>query len=435
MQSCRHLQRIAGLDDHTELTELHIIECSELEELPVICGPSGLERITIDGCGKLICLKVTSCGILKGVLGNFAQLWLLDCPELEELPSFAHLTCLEEIHIIKCGKLQEMTLSTTLKLLHLDACTELQSVPEITHLKNLVELIISQCWQLEFNLHLVGMNSLQSIMFDGCGRLNSFLLNKCQNLKNVSGNFNVEWLSLCDCLELEELSICDYPRLRCMEMIHIESCYKLQNIKLPAKFIKLILQRFRLLPRIARMDDLTELCISECDELDQLPSLAGLSCLIRIKIDSFQNLHNLRLLTILNKLSLHRCRWQMMEGIGNLTKLTKKSISECPELEELPIIARLSCLESINIDSYENLHNITLPTTVIKLTVHFCRKLQLVAGAGNPTKLADMVIFECPKLEKLSNPSEMCFLESISIDHCKRLKNITLPTTLIKLRV
>ncbi|GLJ35011.1 hypothetical protein SUGI_0704460 [Cryptomeria japonica] len=109
----------------------------------------------------------------------------------------------------------------------------------------------------------------------------------------------------------------------------------------------------------------------------------------------------------------------MLEGIRNITKI---SISECPELEELPNVSEMSCLESIDIDSYERLHKLTLPTTLIKLTLHRCRGLQMVAGRGNLTNLRDMFIGECPELEELPNVSDMSCMESIDIDSYERLR-------------
>ncbi|XP_057813978.2 disease resistance protein Roq1-like [Cryptomeria japonica] len=298
LQRCMKLQFKAGISHLTKLRELHVSECPVIEEMPVVCGLSCLERITIDGWGKFSFLHVTDCVILKSIRGNLdmghlAQLWISDCPELEELPCFARLTCLVEIRIFRCRKLQQVTLPRTLKNLQLVACKELKSVSEISHLKNLVELIISQCGQLELELRLEAIDSLHTITFDGCGKIMSFQLNKCQNIKRVSSNFEVERISICGCHELEELSIRNCRELNWVKEINIESCDKLQNITLPARLTNLIVQRCRHLQRIAGMDDLsklTELEITECPEIE-LPFLAELSRLERITINYSEKLH------------------------------------------------------------------------------------------------------------------------------------------------
>ncbi|GLJ34570.1 hypothetical protein SUGI_0695350 [Cryptomeria japonica] len=334
------LQINAGIGHLTKLTELHISECPEIEEMPVVCGLSCLERVTIDGWGKFKYLHVIDRAILKVVRGNFdlghlTQLWISDCTELEELSCFARLTCLMEIRIFKCRKLQKVTLPRTLKNLQLGSCKELKSLSGISCLKNLVELAISECEQLELDLHLELMDSLQKITFDGCGK-----------------------------------------------MIVIDSCEKLQSILLPTTLIKLTVQRcreLRMVTGIGNLTKLTDMCIGECPELEELPILAGLSCLKMIVIDSCEKLQSILLPTKLINLTVRKCRkLKMVAGTGCLC------IGECPELEELPILTGLSCLKTIVIDSCEKLQSILLPiTTLINLTVRRCRELKMVAGIGN----------------------------------------------------
>ncbi|GLJ34634.1 hypothetical protein SUGI_0696630 [Cryptomeria japonica] len=404
LQQCRELQFKAGIGHLTKLRDLHIRECPVIEEMAVVCGLSCLERITIDGCGRL---NLTDCVILKALRGNLdmgglQHLWISDCPELEELPCFARLTCLVEIRIFRCRKLQQVTLPRTLKNLQLVACKELKSVSEISRLKNPVELIISQCGQLELELRLEAIDSLQTITFDGFGKIKSFQLNKCQNIKRVSSNFDVEWILICGCHEFEELSIRDWRGLRCVKEINIESCDKLQNITLPVKLTNLIVQRCRHLQGIVGMDDhskVTELGITECPEIE-LPFLAELSCLERITIDSCQKLQSILLPMTLIKLTVRRCReLKMVAGTGHLTKLTDMCIGDCPELEELPILAGLSRLEMIAIYSWDKLHNIIQPTTLIKLIVQ-----KLYRGSQISQDLKS-----CPFVRVLSSRSYQVF--------------------------
>ncbi|GLJ35012.1 hypothetical protein SUGI_0704470 [Cryptomeria japonica] len=167
--------------------------------------------------------------------------------------------------------------------------------------------------------------------------------------------------------------------------------------------------------------------ISECPELEELPNVSKMSCLESIDIDSCERLHKITLPTTLIKLTVHRCRGlQMLAGSNNLTNLTDMFIGECHELEELPNVSEMSCLESIDIDSVERLHKITLPTTLVKLTLHKYRGSQMLAGRVDLTNITYMFIGECPELEELLNVSEMRYLQCISIDSCGRLQNVTL---------
>ncbi|GLJ58081.1 hypothetical protein SUGI_1414880 [Cryptomeria japonica] len=94
-----------------ELVELTIRGCPELVELPAFLGPRSLERIIFDGCGKLECLELNGCQMLRSVSGNFnlKTLYIYDCPELEVFPSLAKPSCLQQIVIDSCEKLQNIS--------------------------------------------------------------------------------------------------------------------------------------------------------------------------------------------------------------------------------------------------------------------------------------------------------------------------------------
>ncbi|GLJ34569.1 hypothetical protein SUGI_0695320 [Cryptomeria japonica] len=497
VQRCMQLQIKGGIGHLTKLTELHISECPVIEEMPVFRGLSCLESITVDGCSKFSYFQVIDCAILKAVRGNLdmghlALLCISDCPELEQLPCLERLACLVEICIFNCRKLQKVTLPRTLKNLQLESCKELKSVSEISSLKNLVALFICECEQLELDLHLEHMDSLQRIRLDGCRKLKSFLLRNCQNLERVMGNFDTEWISICGCHELEELFIRDLPGLSFLKKINIESCDKLQNITLPAKLTNLTVQRCRHLRRIAGLDDLSklrELDITQCPEIELL-LLAELSCLERITINSSEKLHKIILPTSVLKITVQCCKnLQMVAGIGNLSMLTELYIRECPVLEDLPILFGINSLESIRIDgcgklkladcgisegvscSFDmghlvqlwisdcpgleelacfasltslerisiirstKLQKITLPITLKNLHLDSCKELKHVSKMGDLSKLSELCISECPLIEESSILSVLSCLKMIVIDSCDKLRRISLPTTLIKLTV
>ncbi|GLJ33487.1 hypothetical protein SUGI_0673660 [Cryptomeria japonica] len=105
-----------------ELVEFSIRGCPKVEELPVFRGPSFLERIIIDGCEKLKCLQVDDCRNLKTIQFGCEELVVLSlrgCPELENFLLFRVPSCLERIIISGCGKL---------KCLQVDGCPILKSV-------------------------------------------------------------------------------------------------------------------------------------------------------------------------------------------------------------------------------------------------------------------------------------------------------------------
>ncbi|GLJ33675.1 hypothetical protein SUGI_0676760 [Cryptomeria japonica] len=152
-----------------------------------------------------------------------------------------------------------------------------------------------------------------------------------------------------------------------------------------------------------------------------------------IEIDSCDKLQNITLPTALITLSVQRCTYlQTVVGSSDLIKLTELIIMKCPQLEELPVLSGVSCMEKIEIDSCEKLQNIMLPTMLISLSIGCCRDLQRVVMSGDLTKLTKLIVTECPELEELPVLSGVSCMEIVS---CEKLLNITLPQALISLSV
>ncbi|GLJ33488.1 hypothetical protein SUGI_0673670 [Cryptomeria japonica] len=205
-----------------ELVELAIRGCPELEKLP-IRGPSCLERIIIDGCGKLKALQLNGCQNLKSVLGlsnlaNLVELEICDCGKLE----FDHL-CLSGM---KC--LQKMTFHRNGKVnyFEIEGCQNLKTMQ--FGCEEVVEFSIRGCPKLAKLPIFAGPSCLERIIIDECGKFERLQVDGCQNLKSVSGNFELRQVHIINCPELEEVPNLD--RLRYLWSITIHSCEKLQNI-------------------------------------------------------------------------------------------------------------------------------------------------------------------------------------------------------------
>ncbi|GLJ34571.1 hypothetical protein SUGI_0695360 [Cryptomeria japonica] len=154
LNDCKNLETVPGISFEM-IQVLKICGCPELKNFPVICCRRCLELIIIDGCGNLKSLTLTDCAILNGVSGNLdlaglSRLSISDYPMLKLLPSLGHLIYLEEIRILRCASLQNMTLPATLKRLELNSCRELKVTLGISVLTKLTELNIKTCPQLRF---------------------------------------------------------------------------------------------------------------------------------------------------------------------------------------------------------------------------------------------------------------------------------------------
>ncbi|KAH9288821.1 hypothetical protein KI387_032938, partial [Taxus chinensis] len=314
LNGCINLKRVSGMNGLEELAILIICECPELEYLPCLQGLNCLKMITIDGCGKLNNLQWRICRSLKRVLGNFdpTGLSIFDCPELKELPCFAHVTRLEYIFIVRCGKLEKLNISecgelkelsvahlSCLKEMTIENCQKLRRVSGVSDLSKLINLNISECRALELELSLVGMNFLKSIRVDGCGKLKSIELNGCKNLTSVSGMSGLEELEILNIRACPELKYLPWLRgLSCLKMIAISGCGKLNN---------LMLHRCENLNIVIGNPHMKRLIIEKCPEL---PSLARLSCL--------------------EYLDIHKCaKLQSISGILEMSALKDVQLSYC----------------------------------------------------------------------------------------------------------
>ncbi|GLJ07135.1 hypothetical protein SUGI_0059480 [Cryptomeria japonica] len=439
LDTCKDLKSMSKLSYLKNLLQLIIVGCRQLElelGLHLDCMDS-LQNIKIDGCGKLLLNK---CKNLHGVSlsCNFdeACLPVSDCPELV-FPNLAQMNCWESISIVSCEKLQKVTLSWTLMKLTVQRCKELQTLVGIGNHTKLSELYISECPELEELPNLATLCCLETISINSCDRLHTITLptslmklslQSCRQLETVatiSGLTKLVELNIKQCPELQPGL--DLSSLNFLKRIVVVECWNMHSITTPITLEELTVQRCRKLKTVAAVGSLTELAdlyISDCEELDELPSLAGLNCLKRINIDCCKKLHNLTLPAIVIKLTVKQ--WgesQTLAGIGNLTKLTDLCIGECPELEELPSLARLCCLETLNINSCEKLHTIQLPRTLIKLIVQRCRELETILGMDYLKNLKELCISECPELEE------------IRLFRCQKLQKLTLPTTLKSLHL
>ncbi|GLJ33672.1 hypothetical protein SUGI_0676720 [Cryptomeria japonica] len=92
-------------------------------------------------------------------------------------------------------------------------------------------------------------------------------------------------------------------------------------------------------------------------------------------------------------------------------------------------------MEKIQIESCDKLQSITLPTTLISLSIHSCIDLLRVVWSNDLIKHAELIISECPVLEELSSLFTLSYMEIIEIESSDKLQNITLPTTLNSLPI
>jgi hypothetical protein len=154
---CVKLKSIRFSAQMTELRELKVSRCSELEELP------GLEYLR-----SLVELSAYECVKLKSIrfsaqVTQLQNLYVYGCSELEELSGLEHLRSLEKLSAYECVKLKtlrcacwgqlEQSHPTRIRELNVSGCSELEELPGLEYL-----------WSLE-NLWVHGCAKLKSIRF------------------------------------------------------------------------------------------------------------------------------------------------------------------------------------------------------------------------------------------------------------------------------
>lgn len=243
---------------------------------------------------------------VSGVSGfrMLAQLKIRQYPELEEL-RLGHLSFLEYITIEGCSHLKYLCFSgmkcmesitfqknVMVKYFELDDCQKLKTMQ--FGCKELVELSIRGCPELKELPDFTGLSWLERIVIDERGKSEYLKLHRCRNLKSVSVNSKIRWLTIRGCPQLEELP--NLSRVIDMEKIEIYQCAKIQHNRLPTTLISLSVQTCKDLLTVVETDDLLELrklIISNCPELEEFPSLSRMSCLEQLVIDSCEKLQNI----------------------------------------------------------------------------------------------------------------------------------------------
>ncbi|GLJ33370.1 hypothetical protein SUGI_0671320 [Cryptomeria japonica] len=97
LYNCQNLETIIFCCE--ELIELSIRGCPKLEELPVFRGSAFLESVVIDGCRKLKNIALPSAVI---------KLYLKGCRELQSVAGIGDLKKLTWMHVIECPELENL---------------------------------------------------------------------------------------------------------------------------------------------------------------------------------------------------------------------------------------------------------------------------------------------------------------------------------------
>ncbi|CAI0460441.1 unnamed protein product, partial [Linum tenue] len=291
----------------TSLTSLHVVDCWELNELPSLANLCNLTRLELRG------VRVAE---IRG-LG-----------ELRALETMA----IRSMNLNSLNGLENLHLLTTLSLWY----ATLERLPSLANLSKLKDLEVCYCPNV---VEIPGMGGLGEC-------LSRLTIKKCPSLANLDGLLqllgaleeltlyeqssggkpsldlpclvNLKRLYIRSCPELTEVT--GLGRLVSLEWLTVESCTSIRQL-----FDLSELKNLKKLPNLSSLKNLETLELVGCTELTEVEGVEGLESLMEL------NLFNCRSITELGNLSALK-KLRMFDIVG-CTKLIE--LDGLDELEEL----------------------------------------------------------------------------------------------------
>ncbi|KAK8307783.1 hypothetical protein V6Z11_D02G009100 [Gossypium hirsutum] len=446
ISDCHKLETITIRGRCPSLEKLHISSCPKLSKIgDWLSTSTSLEELKLGGCANL--------SSIPDLVGFFSLriLDILDCHELETVPIRGRYTSLKKLHVSLCPKLSKigdgLSTSTSLEELKLSGCSNLSFIPDLEGFSSLRILDILDCHELE-TVPIEGRcSSLEKLHVSSCPKLSKIgdglststileelKLSGCSNLNSIpdlEGFSSLQILDISDCHELKTVPI----RGRCssLEKLHVSSCPKLSKIG-DGLSTSTILEELKLsgcsnlssIPDLEGFSSLQILDISDCHELEIVPIRGRCSSLEKLHVSSCPKLSKigdgLSTSTILEELKLSGCaNLSFIPDLEEISSLRILDISDCHELKIVPIRGRCSSLEKLHVSSCSKLSKIGDGLS----TSTSLEELKL-SGCSNLSSIPDLLyIFSCPKLSKIGDwLSTSTSLEKVKLIGCANLSSI-----------
>jgi len=295
------------------------------------------------------------------------------------------------------------------------------------------KLSFKQCKCLR-KIDVYEMEELEEIHLPENGKLESIIINDCDNLRvfdGVKGNSNLKEITLFQCSKIENLdlegctSLEDFSNyfLCSLRYMNVKNCHKLNDLSPSSKNLERLdgLGQGSCNPEKIFISDFNSriLNISGCTKLKNFCFLAENTVSIR-GIDSCHNIEKLDMLVRPTNID-----------ISKLKKLITFDIRFCQEdgvftgyenlvnLEEF-IIQRFSSIEHLDISNLTKLR---------RLRVEDSTSIKTIVGISNCHNLEEVILEDLPHLEGSLDLSQCHNLQTVKIIKCKSFdrNNLTLP--------
>eukprot|EP00253_Pinus_taeda_P005269 PITA_05269 len=351
--------------------------CSKVKELPPqVAHQRFLEKLCLldaelkelpSGIGDLCNLEVLHFGdhLLEalpsslGSLNSLKDLRVSNCPRLKCLPdSFGRLTQLTDLRLVSCGiqKLpQDILLLNNLEKFVIEDCPlgelpfktaerERETVAALNELDDSNGKCIFGLERLrEFELVRV---QIREVTFpEGvCRNLKKLRLSHCKELRQMR-----RLCGIYDCENVKELTSLETwtPSL---EHLRVTRCNKLKSIHLLNLGILEVsdCDEIEVLPSLEHLTSLWQLDVGGCSKLKTIQGLEHLTKLQWLYVRDLAEIEELPALENLWFLWVYRCpKFKCMQGLEQLRKLKYLNVEECAEIEELRGVEHLMSLETL----------------------------------------------------------------------------------------
>ncbi|KAJ9158657.1 hypothetical protein P3X46_024221 [Hevea brasiliensis] len=447
------------LSNTTSITTLKIVGVSGLVRLDEahIKTLGSLEVLEIWNCDKLRCLWAD--GINSNYLTNLKRLEIFQCNELVSLVDGEEglLPCnLESLVVEYCSNMKELRSGLSnlksLKDLTIRSCGSLVSFPARGLPCSLIRVSIKDCDSLEcLPEGIVHRRNYRN----ETSHLEKLHISKCKSLRSSpDGEFpdSLRTLQIHN-WTAQSLNTLSYGLSRLTEL-HIWNCPQLDSFPRTEMLIPTLIslsirwcERLRSLSsRMQSLHRLQHLKIFGCHQLELFPEI-GLpnTKLVSFKIGYCENLRSLpnqmQNLTSLRYLQIKDCRGvEFLKGClpPNLSDL---SINRCENLKqpmlewELHRLTSLTKLVIGNIKSTEDIisfpddDGLLLPTSLTVLKISLKNLKSISMGIKNLTSLEKLEISSCPKLQSFPAEGFPATLELLDISGCPLLRDRCLKYT------
>ncbi|XP_050144000.1 disease resistance protein RGA2-like [Malus sylvestris] len=385
------------------LQEVLLYDCRECEQVPTLGHLPHLRHVVFHSMHKLKCVGAEFYGynfVSSGATTTtrnetvrrvilfpaLKTLQMIDCPVLVEWN--------EAVVAMPTNEKVELVVFPCLEKLTLVSCMELRTAPghfpslqklDVYNVDNFmaIENISSQLTALT-SLRLEYLQELTSLPVGILEKNQKLLIRGCPNLTSIPISRSpslVEYHS-----SLQELSIVDCPKLRCISIHSLTTLRKLaiERCSLESTNLQSGLEELSLYG----CTSLCELRIEECNGFTSI--LSGLqSC------------------TSLRSFFISKCQSLKHLGRQYPVSLEHLVISRCPNLRAIPSLDNLTSLRYLEIEKCDAITSLPSElSSCISLShflVKFCDKIKSMADqdVSSLQSLSCLVIYECLKLQYL----------------------------------